>query len=189
MASRITLAFSVGSHDPDAPELVDLIISEFDQFATHQNSAAALPDPGCGGFPHHAGTLARILERPDQRLHDIVADRNGFWLAPERMFQRGHDCDAKIQSLDTLRRPVGGDFVAGHAPHFLGVGLEENLKQALAELIANPVVEAAGRRDRECLGIGIGQHAGDAGEYPEIAQRLERAQRIGIEFSAVIDPR
>ena len=38
-------------------------------------------------------------------------------------------------------------------------------------------------------GIGIGQHAGGAGEYPEIAQRLERAQRIGIEFSAIIDAR
>src|SRR5260370_26367334 len=105
----------------------------------HQKAARGARQPR---LPTSCRALARILERLDQGLYDVVAGRIGFRLAPERALQRVHDRDAKIQSLDTLRRPVGRDVVARYAPHLLGVGLEEELEQALAEPIAHPIMEA-----------------------------------------------
>ena len=95
----------------------------------------------------------------------------------------------QVQALDALGGPVGGDLLAAHAPHLFGVGLEKDLEQPLAEPVANPVMEVARCRDRESLSKRIGKHAGGAGENPEIAQRLECAQRIRIELSSIIDAR
>ena len=47
----------------------------------------------------------------------------------------------KRKTLDSLRRPVGRDLLAGHAPDFLGVALEESVEEAFAELIAHPIFE------------------------------------------------
>lgn len=41
------------------------------------------------------------------------------------------------ESLDALRGPLGADLGAGDAPDLLGVGLEEDLIQPLAEAVAD----------------------------------------------------
>jgi hypothetical protein len=165
-----------------------MVVSERLQLTPLEHLAAALLNLARCGFPHHAGALARILEALDQRLNDGFS-RPRFACREHRFLQRIHDCYAEIEPLDTLRRPVGGNFVARHAPHFFGVSLEKDREQFLSELVAHPFVEIASVFDRVCLGVAERQHAGRAGEEPEIAQRLECAQWVRIIFSAVVDAR
>ena len=70
MAGRVGLAAAVGGRHLDAPDLLVGIIGERLQLAAHQHLAAAPRDLARRGFPHHAGTFARILEALDQGLDD-----------------------------------------------------------------------------------------------------------------------
>ena len=96
------------------------------------------------------GPLARVLEALDQALDGIAV---GFGLAADvqRALEPVDDGGQQIEALDALRGPVGGNLVAGHAPHLLGVGLEEDLEQPLAELVAHPFVEGA----RDAIGKAL----------------------------------
>src|SRR5437588_372693 len=132
MARRVSLTSAVSQRNLDVPKLSSMVIGKFLQLAAFQHLSAALLDLARGGFPHHAGTAARILEAFDQCLDYRLA---GFRLArgKQRLLQRSEHRHAEIESLDALRRPVGGDLVARHAPYFFGVGFEEDQEQFLAE--------------------------------------------------------
>ncbi len=76
-------------------------------------------------LPHLAWAIAGVVEFRDQRL-DLVAA-----IAEERCLGGREE----RQPLDSLRGPLRPDLGAGHAPHLLGVGLEEQVEQALAEAV------------------------------------------------------
>src|SRR5262245_24282662 len=54
----------------DSPDLAVGIVSKPAQLTAHQHVPTALSDLAGRGFPHHARSLARILEALDQRLDD-----------------------------------------------------------------------------------------------------------------------
>ena len=115
------------------------------ELAAHVDSAALRLHLGCSRVPHHARTLARILEALDQRLDDLVALlRSGA--RADRAAQSVRHGAPQVETLDALRGPVGGNLVARHAPHLLGVGLEEDREQPVAELVRHPFAEVLGVR-------------------------------------------
>ena len=136
------------------------------------------------GFPHHAGTFARILEGIDQRLDDL-----GFVLRLPLREERILDRAAERKAFDALRRPVGRDLLAAHAPDLLGVALEEGVEETLAELIAHPILEVVRVAHREKPRLEPGEDAEGRLEDAELRQRLERLQRIGEELAAVKNAR
>ena len=152
----------------------------------HVQGSAHRADLGGRGFPHHSGSAARIAEALDEGLGGgavlLLAE---LQRAPHAVHHRAQ----QAQALDALRRPIGGDVIAAHAPHLLGVGLEEDGEEPLAELVAHPLMERLRRRDRPHAGPAVGGDAGDAFEDAEVAQRLEGLQRIGVELALVIDAR
>ena len=150
-----------------------------------QQTPAHLLHLARGRLPHHAGAAARIAEGFDQGLGARLA----ALAQAERAAKPVEDGGAERQALDALRGPVGGNVVAAHAPHFLGVGLEEDAEEPLAELVAHPLMEGARLLDRKGLGPGEGRHAERAFDEAEISQRLEGLQRIGVELAAIIDAR
>src|SRR5262245_16330872 len=86
-------------------------------------------------LPHHSGPESGIVELLNQRRDDPpVRCLPG---ADERVAQRF----AQRQILDPLRGPIGGDLIARDAPDLLGVRLEENLVEAVAETIGDPLLE------------------------------------------------
>ena len=148
--------------------------------------AALRLDLGRGRLPHHAGAAARILEGLDQRLDDLVAVlRAGLHL--DRAAQRVRHGAPQVEALDALRGPVGGDLLARHAPHLLGVGLEEDREQPVAELVRHPLAKVLRVGVGKRLLVGVRQHAHRALDDAEVAQRLERLQRIGVELAVVVD--
>src|SRR5271169_5076333 len=111
--------------------------------APEQNFAAELADFRRASFPHHAGTLAGITEGVDERFDNL--------LAVLRLFLRLQgvlDGRTERQPFNALGGPIRRNYLAGHSPDLLGVGLEENLEEPSAELVDDPVFE--------CFGIGHG---------------------------------
>src|ERR1700732_2709428 len=185
MARLKGFAYSVaadGLHDPSFPLR---IVAELLEPAIHENAAAGRLDFTGGGFPHHAGAAARITKRFDQGF--------GAGATPRLKSQGPRDaideCLRKIEPLDSLGRPIGRNLIAIHAPDLFGIGLEEDRKKPFAEFITHPLMEGLGIADWKRAGMGIGGNAGDALLEPEIAQGLKSLQRIGIEFSRVINAR
>ncbi len=140
------------------------------------------------GLPHHAGPAARVAEGLDQRL-DRLAGPGGRPPQAQRAPDAVHDGGEQVEALDALRRPIGRNLVARHAPHLLGVGLEEDGEELLAEIVADPGVEGLRCRDGPRLGPEIGAHAGRTGERPEVAQGFEGLERIAVELAAIEDAR
>src|ERR1039457_4516875 len=93
----------------------------------------------CASFPHHSRSLLRIAEGVDQGLDHILA-LLGFSLWQQCVL----DCGCKRKSLDALRRPIGGNLFAAHAPHFFGIGLEEDPEKPFAKLVDHPILERLG---------------------------------------------
>ena len=60
--------------------------------------------------------------------------------------ERVPDGAAERQTLDALRGPIRGDLLAAHPPDLFGVGLEEDVEEAFAELVADPVLEVVAVR-------------------------------------------
>ncbi len=191
MARAVGLGRPVRRAGSHGPKLGAGIPARAGERAAHQDRPALRPGPGRGRLPHHAGALPRIAEVLDQGLDPALFAQGGGrpLLQSERALHPVDDRRAEAQPLDPLRGPVGGDLIAGHAPHLLGVGAEEDREQLLAELVAHPLVEGAGLPDRGGLGDRVGGHAQGAGEHPEVLQRLERPQRVGVELPTVEDPR
>ena len=115
-----------------------------------------------GAFPHLAGTEPGIAEAIDQRLDD-----GAIALGLPADTEARDDGLVEVEPLDALGGPIGGDIVAVHAPDLFGVGLEEDLEQAAAEVVDHPLLEADDVAIGAGLRPGIGQDA---------AQRLDRAE-------------
>ena len=172
----------------DGPALGALVPAQALEPGAHVDAAAALLHAGRGRVPHHAGTLARILERVDQGLDDLAVLLRTAPRA-QRVAQRVRHRAPQVEALDALRGPVGRDLVAAHAPHLLGVGLEEDREQPLAELVGDPVVEALGIGGGEGLLVQVGEHAQRQLDVAEVVQRLEGLERIGEVVAVVVDAR
>ncbi len=189
VAGGVALRHAVGCRHLDAPDPAVGIEGEPLQCASHQDLATALHDLARRRLPHHAGAFTRILEALDQCLHDRRAVLPRSTPRQQRALERVHHGHTEVEPFDALRGPIRRDFVARHAPHLLGVGLEEDREQLFAELVAHPLVEGLRLRHRSRLGVGVGEHASRALDDAEIAQRLECVERIGVELAAVEDAR
>jgi hypothetical protein len=88
-----------------------------------------------------------------------------------------------------LRRPVRRDFLAGHAPHFFSVALEEGVEEAFAELIAHPILEVRRIADGQHTRLHPGEDAEGRLEDTELHEGLNRFQWIGEKLSAVENAR
>ena len=110
-------------------------------------------------LPHLAGAEARVVELADQRL-DLVA------LVAE---ERGLGGGGEGQALDPLGRPLRAQLGRRHAPHLLGVGLEEVLVEPLAEAVGDPLLDVL----LLALGLDLRPQVGEAG-----ADELDRAELL-----------
>ena len=99
---------------------------------------------------HAARSVPRATTWSRHVSHIIPGPNFGYWnssmsdvmsrlVAPGQ--QRVDDGLAEREVLDALGRPVGLDLVGRHAPHLLGVGLEEDAVEAPAEARRRPALE------------------------------------------------
>src|SRR5216684_2285165 len=168
-----------GHHRPAAGGSV---VGQLVHGRAHQHPAALGAHLLGTRFPHHPGTLARVAEGLDERLDDLAAQ-----LAPRQ--ERAERGRREGQALDPLRRPVGGDLLAGHAPHLLGVGLEEDLEEPPAELGDHPILEAARRPVRCEAGARVRERAARRLQRAQLDERLGSLERIAEEPALVVDAR
>src|SRR5215467_12810706 len=89
-------------------------------------------------LPHLTGAQTRIAELVDERLDD-----GSSILGPALALREKCPFDrlGEVQALDALGGPVGRKLLSTHSPNLLVVGLEENTEEAVAELIADPVLQ------------------------------------------------
>ena len=99
------------------------------------------------------------------------------------------DGAAQGKTFDALRRPVGRNVLATHAPNFFGVTFEERVEEAFAELITHPILEVARIAYWKKPRLQPGENAQCRSYDAELDQRFERLERIGKEFAAVKNPR
>ena len=103
-------------------------------------------------------------------------------------FSASHTARDDREVLHALRAPVGGELRDGHAPHLLGVGLEEVVGRAATR-------SATRRSPRGCPGSSAGGRAptaydSDAAhrlDRAEVAQHVHRNERVVVELAAVED--
>ena len=178
-------ALAVSGLRRDAPAVELLVERNLLERMVHEDAVALGNDEVARRFPHHAGAFPRIAEGLEQGLgfHPVV----GLLVEPERALQAVEHRAAEAKPLDPLRRPVRRNLVARHAPDLLGVGLEEDVEELLAELVDGPILERLHVLAREKPGLAIGEHAHRRAPQPQVAERLEPAQRIGIIFAVVKD--
>ncbi len=91
------------------------------------------------------------------------------------------------EPLDPLRGPVRGDLGARHAPHLLGVGLEEDGVQALAELVGHPLLEVLRIRVGTHAGFAVGSSTAHGLDRAERLERLDRLQGVAEVLAVVVD--
>ena len=111
-------------------------------------------------FPHHPGAMAGILE--------LLDEAGDLFLVPARR-QRIDDRPEQVEVLDALSRPVGLDLIGGNAPHFLGVGLEEDAIEPPAELRGDVPLEGREVLRRTDPHPEVRQNAPDRLEDTEVA--------------------
>ena len=131
-------------------------------------------------LPHLPGAQPRVVKLLDQAVHvAAVVEQRGAHDAPER------------QRADPLRRPLGADLRRRHAPHLLGVGLEEQLEQAPPEARADPLLERLGARAgaRRATAPRVGGRAARELDRADLAHDVGEAQRVVDEAPAPEDPR
>ena len=126
---------------------------------------------------HHSRAPTRIAEALDEGLHDLRA------VLRLSLRQQGVlDGRSERGPFNALGGPVGGNFLAAHAPDFLGIGLKEDAEEALAKLVDDPVFEGFGIACGTKSGFGERQHAADRFEQAELGERIRdplRASRPG----------
>ena len=150
-------------------------------FPVHDDAPALRFDLPSGALPHHAGSLSRIAEGVDEGLDRLLRLHVS---REERVFQRG----PQGQPPDPLRRPVRRDLLAGHPPDLLGVGLEEDVEQAPAEPVADPLCEVRRMPVRQRHRFQVRQDAERRLQHAELAQRVARLQGVVEAFAPVVDP-
>ena len=159
---------------------------ELRQFVAHEEMAmSACQNLVARSFPHHAGAKARVAEGFQQRLgrHTVI----GLLVETKAALETIDNSAPERQALDALGCPVRAHLVTRHAPHLLGVGLEEDRIEALAELVGGPVLEAFHLLDREELVAKVGDHAGGRAQDAKVGQSLEGPEGIAVELALVID--
>ena len=135
------------------------------------------------------GPLRGYWNDVDQRLDHLAALlRRGR--ARQRVAQRVRHGAPQIEALDALRRPVGRDLVAAHAPHLLGVGLEEDRRTGARRTgwRPSPGSSRGSAVGNACLCRNDSTHSADLDDA-EVVQRLEGLERIGEELAVVVDAR
>ncbi len=147
--------------------------------ALSDHLAAELLDVVGHLLPHLAGAVAGVVELGDQRL-DLVAP-----VAEEGRLRRREE----RQALDPLGRPLGADLGGRDAPDLLGVGLEEEVEQALAEAVGDPLLERVLRP----LGLDGGPQVGEPGagqlDRAELADHVGAVERVVEELLVPVDAR
>ena len=91
------------------------------------------------------------------------------------------------QAFDSLRRPVGGYLRALHAPHLLGVGLEEDVEEPASELVRDPLFEVPGITGRPHARPGVRKHAERGLHDAQLHERVACLERIVEQFVPVVD--
>ena len=168
----------------DRPTAARFIVRTAGHPAAHLERAAQRLHLFSARLPHHAGASPRIAEGIDEGF-DYVCAVSVVTLRNQRIL----DGAAERKSFDALRGPVGGNFLAAHAPNFFRVTLEECVEEPFAELIAYPFFEIARIAHWEQARFHPRKHAKDRPEDPKFQQRFERFQRIGEKFAVVKNAR
>ena len=168
----------------DDPAVVGVVAVQADDLAAHLEVPAEGLHLLGARLPEHPRPEPRVAEGANQRLDHPGLARFRLGL-PQGVENRG----LERQPLNALCGPVGGDFFAAHPPDFFRVGLEEDVEQPLAELIAHPVLERLRVLRREGLRPGVGEDAAGRLEDAELGQRLAGLERVLEEGVVVKDAR
>ena len=94
---------------------------------------------------------------------------------------------AERQVLDPLRGPVGGHLADRHAPHLLGVGLEEGAVEAPAEAGDEPALVVGLVLRRADAGPHVGADAADGLDQAEVAEGVDGLERVVEVLAVVVD--
>src|SRR5439155_23098526 len=94
---------------------------------------------------------------------------------------------AKRKTADALGGPISRDFFAAHSPYFFGVALEEDVEEAFAKLIADPLFKVSRMAHRKEPRLEPGQNADCRSYDAEFDQRFERFERVGKKFAVVVN--
>ena len=103
--------------------------------------------------------------------------------------ERVADGRGQRQALNSLRRPFRPNLGAGNAPDLFRVGLEENLVQALAKAVADPLLQVL-----FVVVIGhsrpkIAEYNADGFDRSQAEERILGLQRVVKELLAIENPR
>ncbi len=135
-------------------------------------------------LPHLARAQLRVQEVLDQRRLILSAAR----LAGHQLLQRMGNHVADVEALDALRAPRRTDLVAGHAPHLLGVGLEELQVQRAPEAVDEEVLERDLGGDRRHVRAAVAERELRAFAHAELRDHVQAgAQRIVEERAIEVD--
>src|SRR5262249_22564419 len=119
--------------DPNTCNLVS-IPQDVQGFGIETNIASAVADDIGHTFPHQTRPLPRIVEAINKGLDD----RRVVVLVFQ---ERGLDSFKQRQPLDALSGPFRGDLRTGYTPDLLGIALEENAVETVAETVRNPLFD------------------------------------------------
>ncbi len=135
------------------------------------------------GLPHHARTEPRVFELFDERL-DLL--RPGF---AKPLEEHARDRGEEREPFDALRGPLRPDAIARNPPDLFRVGLEEDVIEAAAEPVRDPVFEADLRTDRLQPDPEIAQEDEERVADAEAGEGVHRLEGVVEELAAVVDPR
>ena len=168
----------------DRPHLFPFVPVAGRNARSHLDAAAHFHNFFGARFPHHARPETRVAESIDQGFDDFAALFR-FSFRQQSVF----DGRRQRKAFDALRRPVGGDVLAVHAPDLFGVGFEEDREKPLAELIAHPVFKIFRVFGRHQARFAVGSHAERGIEHAELEQSFEGFERIGKKLAAIENAR
>ena len=130
-------------------------------------------------LPHHSRPVARIAELVDQGGDHFLVARRPQQCISHRPYQ--------VQVLDALSCPVGADLAARHAPHLLGVGLEEDLVEPPAEAVGHPLLEVAFLAVWREARAEVAQTHSHRFQGTQAEEGVHRLQRIVEELAPIVD--
>ena len=119
-----------------------------------QHGPAALSHHFRHAFPHLAGAESWVTEPVDQGRDQVAAPA---WPAARQ--QRAAHSSPEVEAFDSLGGPICRQLLGADAPDLFRVGLEEDVVQTPAELVPDPVFQAAWIPDRRDARVGVAGHA------------------------------
>jgi hypothetical protein len=147
---------------------------------TKARLGATLGEPIAAAFPHHPRAEAWIVKRVDEAGDDLRSAES----RAEQGIPHGLE---QVEVLDPLRGPIGPDLRTWHAPHFFGVGAEEDLKQTAAEATAHPFFHVAILAGRLQAGAEIREDDPRRLNRAEPPKSIARPQRVVEESGPVVN--